>query len=164
MNGQLPEFTETCGALNVTMNFAKAALPLALASAVRAFSPAARAAFYPAATTARAFAAVGGGTVAPSSRRSISSTTALNANVLKLTQPAKELLPDVDVFIFDCDGVIWRVSGGALVWSDIFVEKARNSITGSEEAGQPVTVVVRASFFCSGCDSNFFCQIPVKLC
>lgn len=37
-------------------------------------------------------------------------TTALKANVLKLTEPAKDLLPGVDVFIFDCDGVIWRVS------------------------------------------------------
>lgn len=31
------------------------------------------------------------------------------ANVLKLTDPGKELLNHVDVFIFDCDGVIWRV-------------------------------------------------------
>lgn len=37
-----------------------------------------------------------------------SSSTALKANVLKLTEPAKDLLPGVDVFIFDCDGVIWR--------------------------------------------------------
>jgi uncharacterized protein YbbC (DUF1343 family) len=37
-------------------------------------------------------------------------STALKANVMKLTQPARDLLPDVDVFIFDCDGVIWRVS------------------------------------------------------
>lgn len=36
--------------------------------------------------------------------------TALKANVAKLSEPAKDLLPDVDVFIFDCDGVIWRVS------------------------------------------------------
>ena len=31
------------------------------------------------------------------------------ANVLKLTDPQTQLLDQVDVFIFDCDGVIWRV-------------------------------------------------------
>lgn len=54
------------------------------------------------------------GRVASSSNNSgrtfTATTTALNANVLKLTEPAKDLLPGVDVFIFDCDGVIWRVS------------------------------------------------------
>lgn len=35
-------------------------------------------------------------------------TTPLAANVLKLSEPQKELLDAVDVFIFDCDGVIWR--------------------------------------------------------
>ncbi|KAL3943297.1 MAG: hypothetical protein SGBAC_002625 [Bacillariaceae sp.] len=35
-------------------------------------------------------------------------TTPLAANVLKLSEPQKELLDTVDVFIFDCDGVIWR--------------------------------------------------------
>eukprot|EP00566_Odontella_aurita_P020974 CAMPEP_0113569862 /NCGR_PEP_ID=MMETSP0015_2-20120614/24647_1 /TAXON_ID=2838 /ORGANISM="Odontella" /LENGTH=360 /DNA_ID=CAMNT_0000472575 /DNA_START=145 /DNA_END=1227 /DNA_ORIENTATION=+ /assembly_acc=CAM_ASM_000160 len=35
--------------------------------------------------------------------------TELNmADVLKLSDPNEELLNDVDVFIFDCDGVIWR--------------------------------------------------------
>ena len=115
---------------NVKMNFAKAALPLALASTARAFSPAARVALTPAAITARAFA------FGPSSRRGISSTTALGANVLKLTRPAKDLLPDVDVFIFDCDGVIWRVSGSALVWSDIFVNKASELYHMREEGGR----------------------------
>ena len=39
------------------------------------------------------------------------SSTAINmANVMKLTDPADNLLDNVDVFIFDCDGVIWRVS------------------------------------------------------
>lgn len=37
------------------------------------------------------------------------STTRLNANVLKLSDPESQLLHNVDVFIFDCDGVIWRV-------------------------------------------------------
>ena len=37
-------------------------------------------------------------------------TTALNANVLRLSDPQRELLDNVDIFIFDCDGVIWRVS------------------------------------------------------
>ena len=32
------------------------------------------------------------------------------ANVLKLSDPQSQLLDEVDVFIFDCDGVIWRVS------------------------------------------------------
>jgi len=41
-------------------------------------------------------------------RRTMTTTTALNANVLKLTSPS-DLLSDVDIFIFDCDGVIWRV-------------------------------------------------------
>ena len=31
------------------------------------------------------------------------------ANVLKLSDPQSQLLDQVDVFIFDCDGVIWRV-------------------------------------------------------
>ena len=44
-------------------------------------------------------------------RRSFAaSSTRLHANVLKLTEPQSQLLDDVDVFIFDCDGVIWRVS------------------------------------------------------
>eukprot|EP00536_Pseudo-nitzschia_multiseries_P018882 jgi/Psemu1/248945/estExt_Genewise1.C_33040002 len=30
------------------------------------------------------------------------------ANVLKLSEPQSQLLDNVDVFIFDCDGVIWR--------------------------------------------------------
>lgn len=38
-----------------------------------------------------------------------STTTRLNANVLKLSEPKSQLLDEVDVFIFDCDGVIWRV-------------------------------------------------------
>jgi hypothetical protein len=48
------------------------------------------------------------------------------------------LLPDVDVFIFDCDGVIWRVSGRVLVWSVIFVEKPRKCITGAKKKGSPL--------------------------
>ncbi|EEC42819.1 2-phosphoglycolate phosphatase [Phaeodactylum tricornutum CCAP 1055/1] len=34
--------------------------------------------------------------------------SSLAANVIKLSDPEKELLDQVDVFIFDCDGVIWR--------------------------------------------------------
>jgi len=34
--------------------------------------------------------------------------TSLAASVSKLTEPAGQLLNTVDVFIFDCDGVIWR--------------------------------------------------------
>lgn len=42
-------------------------------------------------------------------RSAFSSTTVLRANVLRLSDPQSELLEKVDVFIFDCDGVIWRV-------------------------------------------------------
>lgn len=35
-------------------------------------------------------------------------STALNAQVPKLSDPQSNLLDNVDVFIFDCDGVIWR--------------------------------------------------------
>jgi hypothetical protein len=38
-----------------------------------------------------------------------SSSALAMANVLKLSDPATQLLDQVDVFIFDCDGVIWRV-------------------------------------------------------
>jgi hypothetical protein len=44
--------------------------------------------------------------------RSSSSSTQLHAhkkNVAKLSDPERQLLDKVDVFIFDCDGVIWRV-------------------------------------------------------
>ncbi len=42
---------------------------------------------------------------------SSSSSSSLGmANVLKLSEPQSQLLDQVDVFIFDCDGVIWRVS------------------------------------------------------
>jgi len=40
--------------------------------------------------------------------RTFGSTSKLNANVPKLSDPTSELLDGVDVFIFDCDGVIWR--------------------------------------------------------
>jgi len=43
--------------------------------------------------------------------RAFTSSTASHhmANVLRLSDPQSELLDEVDVFIFDCDGVIWRV-------------------------------------------------------
>ena len=41
--------------------------------------------------------------------RHASSPTSMKANVLKLSEPEK-FLHGIDVFIFDCDGVIWRVS------------------------------------------------------
>lgn len=45
----------------------------------------------------------------PRTRMTSSKTaSSLAANVLKLSDPEKELLDQVDVFIFDCDGVIWR--------------------------------------------------------
>ena len=87
------------------MQLAAATISLALAASARAFSPAARASSTIARGAASAGAFVGG-----PRRRTMSASTALGANVLKLTEPAKDLLPGVDVFIFDCDGVIWRVS------------------------------------------------------
>lgn len=36
-------------------------------------------------------------------------STQLHANVLKLSDPTRQILDKTDVFIFDCDGVIWRV-------------------------------------------------------
>jgi hypothetical protein len=46
----------------------------------------------------------------PAARSSFrTATTSLRANVLKLTDPEQQLLKNIDVFIFDCDGVIWRV-------------------------------------------------------
>jgi len=42
------------------------------------------------------------------SQRAFTSSSALNANVSKLSEPAKQILDKTDVFIFDCDGVIWR--------------------------------------------------------
>jgi len=43
------------------------------------------------------------------SSRAFTSSTKLNmAKVGKLTDPMSQLLDGVDVFIFDCDGVIWR--------------------------------------------------------
>lgn len=45
----------------------------------------------------------------PRTRMTSSKTaSSLAANVIKLSDPEKELLDQVDVFIFDCDGVIWR--------------------------------------------------------
>jgi hypothetical protein len=51
-----------------------------------------------------------GGTV--SFGRRAMSTPLRMANVLKLSDPQPQLLDQVDVFIFDCDGVIWRVRSG----------------------------------------------------
>ena len=48
-----------------------------------------------------------------------SSSSALHANVRRLSDPQRELLDQVDIFIFDCDGVIWRVSVGCVC--DVFM-------------------------------------------
>ena len=53
--------------------------------------------------------AVVGRATAPSARAFASKTPLHMANVLKLSDPQTQLLDEVDVFIFDCDGVIWRV-------------------------------------------------------
>lgn len=48
--------------------------------------------------------------VSSNARRSFRSSGNLQmANVMRLSDPQEDLLNDVDVFIFDCDGVIWRV-------------------------------------------------------
>ena len=98
------------------MNIAKSALALALASSARAFTPAA-----PSTRAFTSFARTSSNFIGAHRTMSLSSSasaTALNANVLKLTEPAKDLLPGVDVFIFDCDGVIWRVSFVLLAWAN----------------------------------------------
>eukprot|EP00590_Aulacoseira_subarctica_P004331 CAMPEP_0172434578 /NCGR_PEP_ID=MMETSP1064-20121228/70707_1 /TAXON_ID=202472 /ORGANISM="Aulacoseira subarctica , Strain CCAP 1002/5" /LENGTH=345 /DNA_ID=CAMNT_0013182811 /DNA_START=151 /DNA_END=1188 /DNA_ORIENTATION=+ len=59
-----------------------------IAGNVSAFSPAASRAFVP--------------------RAAYSSSTLNMAKVNRLSDPGKQLLDNVDVFIFDCDGVIWR--------------------------------------------------------
>jgi hypothetical protein len=59
-----------------------------------------------AATASRLVSAFRPTTTPRSTRMAFSS---LHANVKKLTDPQTELLDNVDVFIFDCDGVIWRV-------------------------------------------------------
>lgn len=49
-------------------------------------------------------------TTTTTTTRAFTSSTPLHmANVPKLSDPQSELLDKVDVFIFDCDGVIWRV-------------------------------------------------------
>ena len=87
------------------MILAKAAITLSLGcTAARAFSPAARSAlFSPISAVSSSSAAT---TATARLLRSFGTTTALRANVLKLTEPSKDLLSSVDVFIFDCDGVI----------------------------------------------------------
>jgi hypothetical protein len=76
------------------MKFSSSVVASLLVGGARAFAP--RPSF------ARQFAT--------SATAATSSRTALHANVLKLSDPQKELLDQVDIFIFDCDGVIWRVS------------------------------------------------------
>lgn len=56
-----------------------------------------------------AFAARSASAFAPRAFVPHRAATSLAANVLKLNDPQSELLDQVDVFIFDCDGVIWRV-------------------------------------------------------
>jgi len=92
-------------------------LRLALTALTTALSAGGSSAFAPpaAASAGRRLAAAGGVRMpmpASAARRSYAATaTSLQmANVLRLSNPMEEMLNDVDVFIFDCDGVIWRVS------------------------------------------------------
>ena len=93
-------------------------LRLALTALTTALSAGGSSAFAPpaAASAGRRLAAAGGGRMpmppsAPARRSYAATATSLQmANVLRLSNPMEEMLNDVDVFIFDCDGVIWRVS------------------------------------------------------
>ena len=76
-----------------TMKFASIALSSLFAAGASAFSP-------------TFTAAVGAGR---HHRAFVTRSTALKANVLKLSEPTSQILDKTDVFIFDCDGVIWRV-------------------------------------------------------
>lgn len=62
------------------------------------------------ARTASAFAPTAGRRAFGVARSTPRFNTAVNANVLRLSDPVSEVLDKTDVFIFDCDGVIWRVS------------------------------------------------------
>ena len=77
------------------MKFASIALSSLFAAGASAFSPT----FIPAASA-----------VGRHHRAFVTRSTALQANVLKLSDPTSQILDKTDVFIFDCDGVIWRVS------------------------------------------------------
>ena len=97
-------------------------LRLALTALTTALSAGGASAFAPAASAGRhlaaaasmrssaAVAASAATSVAPRRSYAASATSLQMANVLKLSNPMEEMLNDVDVFIFDCDGVIWRVS------------------------------------------------------
>lgn len=76
------------------MKFASIALSSLFAAGASAFSPT----FVPAANA-----------VGRHHRAFVTRSTALQANVLKLSDPTSQILDKTDVFIFDCDGVIWRV-------------------------------------------------------
>lgn len=113
-----PHFSlEQSGIKQATMR-----LRLALTALTTALSAGGTSAFAPAASAGRHLAAaasmrspsaaVAASAAAAAPRRSYaaSATSLQMANVLKLSNPMEEMLNDVDVFIFDCDGVIWRVS------------------------------------------------------
>eukprot|EP00548_Thalassiothrix_antarctica_P002662 CAMPEP_0194130128 /NCGR_PEP_ID=MMETSP0152-20130528/1251_1 /TAXON_ID=1049557 /ORGANISM="Thalassiothrix antarctica, Strain L6-D1" /LENGTH=342 /DNA_ID=CAMNT_0038824551 /DNA_START=68 /DNA_END=1096 /DNA_ORIENTATION=+ len=61
-----------------------------------------------AATVSSASAFTAGIGRTPIASRAFTKTSSLNAKVPKLTEPANQILDNTDVFIFDCDGVIWR--------------------------------------------------------
>lgn len=98
------------------MNLAAAARKLVLTSPLLAASNVAsfsvrhgRRVTVPSALSTGRFVGSATVTTTTSARSFTSTPTALQmANVLKLSDPQSELLDQVDVFIFDCDGVIWR--------------------------------------------------------
>lgn len=103
----LPELpTSTSTILTTTaMKFSRAFVASTLAASASAFAPS-RSAFVPRSSSAAAVAANNVGRLLT---REFQSSTSFQANVLKLSEPQSELLDKVDIFIFDCDGVIWRV-------------------------------------------------------
>ena len=99
------------------MNFSRNALLASfMVGQASAFTPAARRAFAPRVTNTAA--ALAQAMAAPTTPRSYSATSLHMANVQRLADPDKDLLDGVDIFIFDCDGVIWRVSVTAPIIHD----------------------------------------------
>ena len=92
-----------------------------------------------------------------------SSAKSLNmANVLKLSDPQSQLLDEVDVFIFDCDGVIWRVREQleCVPCVDEDINRCANDIWSSSG----LAAVCRSTLSVSKClTSDFLCLILIIL-
>jgi len=66
-----------------------------------------------------------------------SSSSSLRANVNRLTEPSKVLMDTTDVFIFDCDGVIWR--------GDSLIEGIPETLEKLRDAGKKIFFVTNNS-------------------